>query len=323
MKNFKHRTALYAIPWASLFIGWLLGVSAGENSETLGAWLLLASALLFGLPHGAYDFWILSDATRGETKRWLALGKILAAYLLLALFIGGVWYFLPSIALISFLALTAWHFGSGDAIWESDVKLEWFLNSVGRGLLIVSAPLAFHPQDSAFVFSKLDANASEILIYFAPYTLAVGMLLLLLTDLTGLFQKTNFQRQFSGRLETLFLLLFFWLTTPLLAVTVYLVGVHSWRHLLRLEIYERNELNSKIDGLWGNIGRFHGRALPLTVLSLIGAALIIWLLQLRVSDLADQTSAYLILLSALTVPHAALITRTELKRQKSPDIYQI
>lgn len=312
------------IPWASLFVGWLLGVSAGENSETLGAWLLLASALLFGLPHGACDFWIMFGATRKETNQFRALGKLLTAYLVLAFFIGGIWYFLPGAALISFLGLTAWHFGSGDAVWESDVKLDWLLNSLGRGLLVISAPLAFYPRESGFVFAKLDANSSEILVFLAPYTLAFGMFLLLLNNFFALFQKSkiNFGKQFLNWLETFFLLLFFWLTTPLLAVTVYLVGVHSWRHLLRLNVYEQNERAFERNTLWLNIVRFHRRALPLTLVSLIGLALIVWLLQLRISNLADQISAYLVLLSALTVPHAMLITLTELKRQKSRRIYQ-
>ena len=288
---------------------------ASEKSETLGAWLLLASALAFGLPHGAYDFWILFDKTRSESS---SLVKNLAIYLMLAILTVSVWYLLSSVALIGFLALTAWHFGSGDAIWENDSKYNWLLNSLGRGLLVISAPLTFYPQESGVILAKLDANSAKMLINFAPYTLMIGVFLFLLKNLFLIFQRSQIKlrQQFFVWLETIFLLTFFWLTTPLLAVTIYLVGVHSWRHLLRLNIYEQDGKIFEFNSLWHNIKRFHQRALPLTLLSLIGLALVFWLWQLRISDLSDKTSAYLILLSALTVPHAILITWTELRLTK-------
>jgi beta-carotene 15,15'-dioxygenase len=317
--NFKQYTAVYLIPWASLFAGWLLRLLTGENSEKTGALLLLASALLFGLPHGAYDFWILSDAAKNEPNRFVSVVKKSAVYLLLALLTVGIWYFLPSAALIGFLAITAWHFGSGDAIWESIGTLDWLTNSLGRGLLIISAPLAFYPKESGFILAKLNSDSSGRLIDLAPFTLAAGIALLLINNLFLLPQvsKTDLYRKLTALFEPLILVLFFWLTTPLLAVTVYLVGVHSWRHLLRINIYEQPESNRKFGSLFDNISRFHRRALPLTLVSLIGSALIFWLLQLKVSSLADNTSAYLILLSALTVPHAMFITRTEIGFQKT------
>jgi beta-carotene 15,15'-dioxygenase len=312
--NFKRRTALYLIPWTSLLGGWLLGVWTGENSEIFGAWLLLASALLFGLPHGAYDFWVLSDATQHEPNKFRSLGKKLTLYLLLVIVTVGVWYFLPSVALIGFLALTAWHFGSGDAIWENVETFAWLTNSLGRGLLIISAPLTFYPKETGFVLAKLDANSTEMLIYLAPFTLIIGIVLLAVNAIFIL--KTDLQIQLSAWLEPIILLIFFWLTTPLLAVTVYLVGVHSWRHLLRLNIYEQTDNTLRHNDLWRNVNRFHRRALPLTLISLSGLGLIFWLLNLRISELVDNTSAYLILLSALTVPHATLITWTEIRRRK-------
>jgi beta-carotene 15,15'-dioxygenase len=323
MKKFEHRTALYTIPWTSLLGGWLLGGLSGENSETVGAWLLLGSALVFGLPHGAYDFWILFDSTRRKRESQRTFFGFLAIYLTLALVVVGVWYFLPSVVLISFLALTAWHFGSGDAIWETDNRKDWFINSLGRGLLVMSAPLAFYQAESGAVLVKLDADSTEILLSAAPYTLAAGILLIALNNFAALFRAS--ESQSANRLLTLFesalLLFFFWLTTPLLAVTVYLIGVHSWRHLLRLELYERSEKIFERRNLRQIIGEFHRRALPITLVSLIGLSLILWLWQLRISDLTNYTSAYLVLLSALTVPHAALITWKEINFPK-PRMFQ-
>jgi len=163
----------------------LLGALSGENSETAGAWLLLFSALLFGLPHGAYDFWILFDSTRRERRSSKLLLGLLATYLLLASAVVVVWYFAPGIVLIGFLALTAWHFGSGDAIWETENQNDWLINSLGRGLLVMSAPLAFYQDESGAVLAKLDANSAEILLATAPYTLAVGLALIVFNNLSA------------------------------------------------------------------------------------------------------------------------------------------
>ncbi len=292
---------------------------SGESSEIAGAWLLLFSALLFGLPHGAYDFWILFDSTRREHRSSGALFGLLTTYLLLASAVVLVWYFFPGIVLIGFLALTAWHFGSGDAVWESENQSDWLVNSLGRGLLVMSAPLAFYRNESGAVLAKLDADSAEILLTIAPYTLAIGIALIVFVNFSAVFCDSDLPvtSRLLTLLETIFLLTFFWLTTPLLSVTVYLIGVHSWRHLLRLEIYEQNENAFERKSLQQIVGRFHRRALPVTLVSLIGLGLIFWLLQLRISDFANYTSAYLVLLSALTLPHAALITRTELNRRKS------
>jgi beta-carotene 15,15'-dioxygenase len=285
---------------------------ADKNSEILGAWLLLVSALFFGLPHGAYDFWILLGANNHKSKPWRSLLVHLSIYLSLALSVIAIWWFFPSIILIAFLGLTAWHFGSGDAIWANNNRFQWILESIGRGLIIISAPLTFYPLESGFVLSKLDTFSSEWLILVAPIGLIIGIVLFL----TRHFYNFEMTQNALSLLEIAFLLLFFWLTTPLLAVTIYLIGVHSWRHLLRLDLYE-NEQSMPTRSIWKIIQHFHARALPITVISLFGLGIIYWMWSLNIADLANYTSAYLVLLSALTLPHAILITQSELTKQIS------
>lgn len=236
---------------------------------------------------------------------------------MLASVVVVVWYFLPGAVLIGFLALTAWHFGSGDDVWETENRSDWLLSSLGRGLLVVSAPLAFYPIESGSVLTRLDDNSTGILLSAAPYALAAGITLILFGGFFAFLRASalSIASRFIVLLETIFLLIFFWLTTPLLAVTIYLIGVHSWRHLLRLEIYEQNEKAFERKNLRQIIGGFHRRVLPITLVSLSGLAIIFWTFQLRLSDFANYISAYLVLLSALTLPHAALITWTELTRR--------
>ncbi len=276
--------------------------------------MLLLSALFFGLPHGGYDFWILFDSTRRHSRSFYRLSWLLVFYLMLSLVVIGVWYFLPSVILLLFLALTAWHFGSGDAVWFAENKSNWLLHSFGRGLLVIFAPLTFYPNESSAVLTKLDTNSTSLLISLAPYALPGGLLIALAAYIQNL--KFNNQHRISSFLETLILLFFFWLTTPLLAITVYFIGVHSWRHLLRLKIYEQDDRAFENSSWWQIIRKFHLRSLPLTLISLTGLGFIFWLLDLKINDIANYTSAYLVLLSALTFPHAVLIAWKELSRSR-------
>ncbi|NJM53273.1 MAG: hypothetical protein HC846_07685 [Blastocatellia bacterium] len=78
--------------------------------------------------------------SNNQTK---TLIKLLLSYLLTAILIIVIWFLLPNFALISFLTLTVWHFGSGDAVWENEGKSDLIINSIGRGLLLMFAPLTF------------------------------------------------------------------------------------------------------------------------------------------------------------------------------------
>ncbi len=271
---------------------------------------MLMSALVFGLPHGACDFWILQQTMRTQNQGLGSLFSLLSVYLFLALATVAVWYFSPALALSGFLILTAWHFGSGDAVWES--QPDWLPSSLGRGLLVLASPLVFHSQASTAVLlgltGKTGVQTVEILAQLAPTFLLAGIVLLIIGCRRKLFSLFL--------LENIWLLLFFWLTSPLLAVTFYLIGVHSWRHLLRLNVYEMHEKPFSLNNVWTLIGNYHRRALPFTLLSLIGSLSIILIWQIRLSHLLEWTSAYLVLLSALTVPHAALISWTELRRKQ-------
>ncbi|NJM53274.1 MAG: hypothetical protein HC846_07690 [Blastocatellia bacterium] len=178
----------------------------------------------------------------------------------------------------------------------------------------------FFPTQSGIVLAKLlsleNGGIVRILLDISPFLLIGGISLIALNCFVFNAQKADLfsQKNLFILFETAILTLFFYLTTPLLALTIYLVGVHSWRHLLRLDVYENFNVNKN---LWTIISRFHIRALPITIVSLAGIGLIFWLWQMKISDLADYTSAYLILLSSLTVPHAILITRTELNYRYS------
>lgn len=318
LRSAAAKSAFY-VPWASLCAAPLCDLLLGTRANRVGVWLLLLSALLFGLPHGASDLQVLK---RTQAKRTSFVWAVLA-YLGLALVVLALWAFSPSVALILFLAVSAWHFGEGDAIWSREEERSWPLEAIGRGLLIVMAPVCFHPTEAGSILSVLlsgdDTARAERTITTLQFL--AGPLLLVALGLVAASSIASRRAKSPavGRtplvvpsnslalrwIEIALLLFAFWATTPLLALAFYFIGVHSWRHILRLQIR-----SGEFVGAWRTAWRFHRRWFAATALTLAIFLPLFWLGS-GVWILAQPVAAYLMLLSALAVPHAALIAWAE------------
>jgi beta-carotene 15,15'-dioxygenase len=290
----------------------LFATSTVEGTETIGAWVLLGSILIIGLPHGACDFWLLRERIpAGRSYRGFA--KVLAFYTILAGIVAGFWFLLPEISMLAFLLLTAWHFGSGDEAWLSRGEMS-FIPAASRGLLIVSAPLAFHGNESGKVLNAL-VRASEsspfveTVLGLSIHVFILAAVVLGIHEIGRSFKIRDFEIQRFA--EPLLLGAFFYLVSPLLAVAIYFVAVHSWRHVFRLELYDRPGSVVGERGVLSSFATFYKKALPITALSLVGLVLIFVMFKSNLDYLSQWTSSYLILLSALTVPHAILIRKME------------
>ncbi len=304
---------LYGVPWLAALaavVGAL--VLPSRTANALAGWGLAASVLFCGLPHGAGDWWVMrlaaGDRWHGMTRaRWVA-GYVLAALLTL-----GAWRWQPAWALVGFLLLTVWHFGSADASvllpaarpWRDG---SWWLFGVGRGLLVICTPLVFRPVESAEILLPFAALAGEpgrvvadILTDARPllWTGAVMLTVGLRVETHGQPIWMRHRALTYNFAETAVLLALFRLAPPLLAFLCYWVAFHAWRHVLRIE-------GLLHPGAVLSAGRaladFHRRTVWLTLLSLIGLAMIFLLW-----PAVDRRTAYFILLSALTVPHAVVI----------------
>ena len=91
-----------------------------STNQQLG--VLFVTLFTLGIPHGALDFYIDQSINTGADRKhgYLFLFK----YLMNMLVYGLVWYFLPTIAILIFIGLTAFHFGEID--WAVD-KYYWFI----------------------------------------------------------------------------------------------------------------------------------------------------------------------------------------------------
>ena len=259
-------------------------------------WVFLASLLVFGLVHGACDLW-LPGWMQGQASTPRFLAAFCGGYLGLAGAVLLLWRGWAGGALVGFLLLTAWHWGSADAMLTQSRSWSFGLLAWGRGLMVVAAPAAFHPQATWQVLGPLAGGAAAPplpghLQAFAVVILSFGVAMQLLVWP----RRSSGESAVGHHLETLFLLGLFAVLDPLTATALYFIWFHAWRHLLRLCRWQ-----SPGERWWIGLARFHAAALPCS----FGALALLWFVA-RIWP-GDLLRAYLVLLSAVTLPHAALV----------------
>ena len=320
--------ALYFGPWAAVVTTVAASLLLPRTAAARpGLYVLALSIPLFGLPHGSADWWVMRLAAGG---RWNlpVQARCAAVYVLASLATLLFWRWLPATALVGFLALTAWHFGSAEASVLMPERRTfqdgiWWMFAVGRGLLVVFLSLAFRPAETWVVlepFAMLGGNVGLALVGLlraAPWlvwTAAVLQTFAIRLEARAHPGGTGRRSFTCNILETCLLLMLFRVVPPLLAFACYWVAFHAWRHVWRLE----SLVTPDDAGLpwWRCLLDFHRRTLPLTLAALLGLVLIFAAWPKLAQGANPGAVAYLILLSILTVPHAVVIGWLDKRRMK-------
>lgn len=272
--------------------------------------------LLFGLPHGAIDH-LVALGLAEKPLRPAALSSVLFLYSTVVITVLACWLFFPSAAAIGFLIMTIYHWGNADLAFER-YGLRGALESRGhlangvhlilRGLIPIGLPFVFFPSE-AFQFLNacvhLFAPNHEIPTSHGRSFVSAVFLLFFVSDL-GL-HLSRWRSSLARRIvvENFALVAFFYFVPPLIAVGWYFAGWHGLRHLLRLSRYESPE--KPIVAPSRGISRLCCQAIPFTLASiLILAGLYIWMSD-RVAGAFETTALYLVLVSALTLPHLLVV----------------
>nr|WP_298374737.1 Brp/Blh family beta-carotene 15,15'-dioxygenase [uncultured Halomonas sp.] len=264
-------------------------------------WLIIFPVVILGLPHGGADSLLLKVLSR-ETS--ISVGLWLAGYLgLIVAFIALIWW-MPTLALVLFLALSIWHFSFTDALFLPFEGRNW--SAWLSGSLVILGPLLGHPQQSAALFAWLLWQTPEIVL---PMLLVVGKIGALLWLAGFGLLLAGAARPWSFMLELLALAAAMILLPPLLAFAYYFCMVHAMRHFLLLLADQRQQ------GITEKLGHVAGRA-AFTTLITVALALAIWLWfampfdSIHAFEMPLTVSAFRVVfwgLAALTVPHAFLV----------------
>ena len=269
-----------------LLVTTLMTSMVGETALFL---ILAASVALLGLPHGSLDTVVAKKTLALNTTPRLAM--FFLGYLLIAGLVVLLWIQAPTAALMAFLLYSALHFGDDVAPRLGR------LGGLGYGLWLLSLPLALQPTAVQPLFEALGAMHTAPLLTAAPFTLALGGILLGV----GLWRSP--MRAQSDWRDPLLFIGAAWLLHPLAYFIAYFCFLHSPRHLiLAAEDLDLHTWQAKLKAI-----------APTTIATyLLVAACIPFLLALPSDDILLRL--VFITLAALTVPHMLLEMRASPQR---------
>lgn len=303
---------------ALIFLGLgFIQVATGLDQGLLSFIPLALGILLFGLPHGAIDH-LVALGLAGKPLRLPPLSAVLSLYLLVAFTVLGLWVVFPLGAAVGFLLMTIYHWGQGDLTFERLWKkhevrqrgrwrdhVHWLL----RGTIPIGIPfIAFPEQAGDFI------NACARL--FSPdfetgwdlwRNIVTGLFIILFAADLGNHVR-HFRDPLARRalIENFLLVAFFFWVPPLVAIGWYFAGWHGFRHILRLCHYQANNDAARHD-LPATMLRRGQQAIPFTLLAVLMLAGLFMGLRDRVSSHFEIVALYLVLISALTLPHLVIV----------------
>ena len=266
------------------------GALASAAAAEAGPALLVTAGLL-GLPHGAVDHLALGWV-RGRTGP--AQPSVLFAYAAAALVAAVAALAAPLPALLLLLALSVAHFAEGEAAFDrlrGGAGLR--LPAAALGTAVVALPLVLRPAAARTMLIALDP-ALPVVLAGARLPLLVGTALLVTVGLVVALRGG----QRTAATELAVVAVAAALGPPLVVFAAWFAGWHAPRHLVRLAALEPSG-----DGRERVRRLARGAALPtaFAAAGLAGLALL----------LGGLPAAVLIVLLALTVPHAAVVAQLD------------
>ncbi|PSQ59607.1 beta-carotene 15,15'-monooxygenase [Halobacteriales archaeon SW_7_71_33] len=291
---------------------------------------LVASAVLFGMPHGAVDHLVPRRLSTASTRRSVAVVVVLYAVL------GGAylaWWFLhPVSAAVGFVLLTWAHWGQGDVYLlraVDDDSLTYprsvphrLLTLVVRGAMPMAVPLVADATQYRGVglaaLTLLTLLRGLVVRRSAPATANAtagldaagggrpGTVTPLVTLGPVALVADRGLRVDAVELGVLWL--FFLAVPPVLAVGLYFCLWHALRHVVRLIAAEASGSEALRAGdHLAAFGRFARQAAPLTAVALAMVGGLYALVPVPPGEIGELVGLYLVLIAVLTLPHVVVV----------------
>ena len=261
-----------------------------------GSFLLISLFLILtiGISHGSLDH--IKGKKLIKYFGYKSMGIFYLSYLLIGAVTILIWLIFPKSLLLLFLIIDAFHFGKEDSEFinqKKNFELIYFL----KGSLIITSPLFFHKEETIAIFEKLNFNISNNLI-ISDEILFVLVLLSLISGIILSFKK-NIEVKSLLLMDYLSIIILNYFLNPIIAFTIYFCFLHSIRHSISL-IREINKNLTK------GLPIFIKKALPLTILTILGYVVSISILNNYNEFNETIYQVIFIGLASLTFPHILL-----------------
>lgn len=314
------------ISWSVCLIASAIVLFGATPSPAIQFIPFALSMVFLGLPHGAVDHLIpFRLLKRSVSVRGLA--AIIAAYVALAGVYLLAWIIAPLPSALFFILLTWFHWGQGDLhallrlhraqhVRTTPTRLLAILIRGGLPMLI---PLIAFPDiylavlDSFVQVFRPNVTAYASLTLSFTARLSVALIFALIVVAYAAITRRQATTPAAARLwqrdlfEIGLLVVFFATVPPVLAVGLYFCFWHSLRHIARI-ISLDNGLSSTDAIDWrAGFARFVRDSIPLTAISLTFLVVVYVGVTQFSSNSADLLALYLVLISALTLPHTAVV----------------
>ncbi|GGF92553.1 beta-carotene 15,15'-dioxygenase [Rhodococcoides trifolii] len=286
------------------------------------------SLVVLGLPHGALDHLVPAWLDR-RGQSLASIARVVALYGVLAGATALLWMWVPTAAAIAFVALTWFHWGQGDLYALVAINDSRYLDTaplrcaavVSRGGLPMLIPLVFHPESfhmvlgaSVSLFDRAGPTSTPLDDPTLRTVLAGSFIAFLVaTALVTRRRCTAGDRRawWRDQAEVVALLIFFVVVPPILAVGLYFSLWHALRHFVRLDSIgsvNREPLRTRV---W-DLAR---GALPTTAAAIVLLVVMAVALPGAHDTGGAALGVYLVLISALTVPHVAVVSYMDYRQQ--------
>jgi Brp/Blh family beta-carotene 15,15'-monooxygenase len=283
----------------------LLGMQAAFGTISFNTQLIIlgVSLALTGIPHGALDYLVFQQQEIRAGRNY-SLVRFLAYYLGLLAFYGVLWWVSPSISLMAFLLLSAWHFAETDLSALPLSGTPDHLIRLGWGIWLLLCLLFGHTQEVIPYLAQITSEDSVLVRFaqaYAVYATPVFWLGVVAWPMLLWLRVSRMAvtRQQWQPLITILLLLLLCRSLPLiLSFTVYFSVWHSLRSFNSIWLYLRQQKSGKLP-LWQTLKS----ALPFIGGAFAGLALFfMW-------SSANETSLtpLWVFLSLITLPHGLLM----------------
>jgi Brp/Blh family beta-carotene 15,15'-monooxygenase len=289
----------------------LLGALANQiNSLSVESQLLTlgALAIIIGVPHGALDLPV--------ARRWLMplwgwawAPVFVAVYLIVAVPVAVGWMAVPGMTLGFFLLTAIYHFGVSDTERSGLRPKRRFLEGLARGSAPVAITAWAQTAEVEMLFSHLaGSHAASLLAETAAVAGPAALVLLVAAAVWRLVDlrqgdQLDRRRALTKALELAALPLVFMSLAPLLAFTLYWIGLHSLHVLL---IAASKEERSGAAAVWSA----YRPALPVTVATLTLAAFAYAVFFHGWTLMAAGMAIIFMGLSVLNTPHMLFVSIT-------------